>query len=460
MSTKRILLVVLVASGVMLAVGIGPRIAGSAQALPPVQDPAPVGACPECSRGVTIPYPGRLSDEAGQPVADGAYDLTFALYDAETGGKPLWSEVQERVTVKGGAFVVSLGSINPIPSEVLDGSTGLTASGGARWLAVGVRGPGESGFTALTPRQRLSAVSPATPASPAAPANGAACPHDHFGENWVGSGTGLTLESTDDVGVHVSSAGEYGVWVQSAGADGVAVGATGADGVYVTLAGDDGVDVFVASDDGVHVTSAGDDGVYANTTQTNHEWGFYTPDKIYAGTTIASGGSLMFVAQNGDSRNLEAGDVVAVSGTGATFADGDSPVPLVQKAGQANSTAAVGVVYRRFVAEEEVEKVEHEGQLEQRTSIHANSTEGPVAPGDHLLIVVLGSAQVKADAALGSIRPGDLLTAYDGGYAMKARPMEVNGVEFYPPGTIIGKAMEPLDASRDTGLIWVLVMPQ
>jgi len=106
MSTKRALLVVLVASALMLAVGVGPRLAGNAYALPPVQEPDPTG--------VTIPYPGRLAGDAGQPVADGAYDFTFALYDAETGGEPLWSEVQEDVAVQEGAFNVLLGSANGI----------------------------------------------------------------------------------------------------------------------------------------------------------------------------------------------------------------------------------------------------------------------------------------------------------------------------------------------------------
>lgn len=74
--------------------------------------------------------------------------------------------------------------------------------------------------------------------------------------------------------------------------------------------------------------------------------------------------------------------------------------------------------------------------------------------------MVLGPAQVKADAAPEGILPGDLLTASGGGQAVKAAPVKVDGVEFYAPGTIVGKAMEPLDASRPTGLIWVLVMPR
>ncbi|MEA3335121.1 MAG: hypothetical protein U9R25_04375 [Chloroflexota bacterium] len=42
-----------------------------------------------------------------------------------------------------------------------------------------------------------------------------------------------------------------------------------------------------AQDDGLHVSQAGADGVYADTTQSSHEWGFYTPDAMYAGSTLA-----------------------------------------------------------------------------------------------------------------------------------------------------------------------------
>ena len=39
--------------------------------------------------GGTISYSGHLSNDADQPVADGAYAFTFALYDAATDGNLL-----------------------------------------------------------------------------------------------------------------------------------------------------------------------------------------------------------------------------------------------------------------------------------------------------------------------------------------------------------------------------------
>lgn len=181
--TERVFFVILVVSVVTVAVGVGPSIADTVRALAPAREPE--------AGGVTIPYPGRLADDAGGSAADGVYEFTFALYTVESGGEPLWSEVQEGVLVEGGSFGISLGDVNPIPREVLDASP--------RWLAVAVRGPGEAGFTTLVPRQRLSAAAPAAPSSPT---NGTACPHDHFGEEWIGASAdlGLYVENTDSTG--------------------------------------------------------------------------------------------------------------------------------------------------------------------------------------------------------------------------------------------------------------------
>jgi hypothetical protein len=38
---------------------------------------------------------------------------------------------------------------------------------------------------------------------------------------------------------------------------------------------------------------------------------------------------------------------------------------------------------------------------------------------------------------------------------MKAKPMIINGIEIYPTGAILGKALEPLE--EGTGVIKVLV---
>jgi hypothetical protein len=226
MSPKKVALVVLVLSALLLAVGVGPAVTGAAPALPAAQESVP--------SGITIPYPGHLSDEAGQPVADGTYDFTFTLYGAETGGEALWSEVQEDVAVEGGAFNAALGSAVAIPQQALDGD--------ARWLETAVRGPDEAAFTALAPRQELSPVSPTSPAAPAAPSNGGACPHSHWGESWEGDSGWLYLHNTATgnqvylpgwlAGVHAVSGAWAGVHGQSTSNIGVLGESTNWYGVW------------------------------------------------------------------------------------------------------------------------------------------------------------------------------------------------------------------------------------
>ncbi len=64
-----------------------------------------------------ISFQGNLSDQTGDPVPDGSYSMTFGIWDSETGGNLLWSETQA-VEVTGGAYNVSLGSVNPLGLDI------------------------------------------------------------------------------------------------------------------------------------------------------------------------------------------------------------------------------------------------------------------------------------------------------------------------------------------------------
>ncbi len=81
-------------------------------------------------------------------------------------------------------------------------------------------------------------------------------------------------------------------------------------------------------------------------------------------------------------------------------------------------------------------------------------------PGDDKsMIATTGRVKLKADASRGSIRIGDLLVSSPkAGYAMRSEPVKVGEFSFHRPGTIVGKALEPL-ASGD-GEILVLLSLQ
>ena len=89
---------------------------------------------------------------------------------------------------------------------------------------------------------------------------------------------------------------------------------------------------------------------------------------------------------------------------------------------------------------------------------------GAAIEGDvegHVPVAVVGVVPVKVSAENGAIRPGDLLAASSlPGHAMRAEPVELNGLSFYLPGTIIGKALKGWDAAQGTGVILVLVTLQ
>jgi hypothetical protein len=80
--------------------------------------------------------------------------------------------------------------------------------------------------------------------------------------------------------------------------------------------------------------------------------------------------------------------------------------------------------------------------------------------GDNkVLVATTGRVKVKVDATAGPIQVGDLLvTSNQLGVAMKSQPIDVGGVQIHRPGTLIGKALEPLQ--KGTGEILVLLSLQ
>jgi len=200
---------------------------------------------------------------------------------------------------------------------------------------------------------------------------------------------------------------------------------------------------------GVYGTSHNYRGVYGNTSRSDRNYGLITYDNLYS-LNYHTAGAIMNVAQNGGSEALEPGDVVVFSGISAPLETVGAPVVQVAKTQSANSTAVAGVVYQRF----NIEALTEEPQADLEVT-----SEGPVEPGEYLLLVVQGPAQVKASALTGAIQPGDLLsTAGQVGHAIKSAEVSIEGIKTTVPGTVFGKALEPLDAGQR--LIYVFVTLQ
>ena len=75
------------------------------------------------------------------------------------------------------------------------------------------------------------------------------------------------------------------------------------------------------------------------------------------------------------------------------------------------------------------------------------------------LVATTGRVKVRVDASRGAVRVGDLLVTSDvPGVAMLSQPLDLGGVPIHRPGTLIGKALEPL--ASGTGEILVLLSLQ
>ncbi len=92
-----------------------------------------------------INFQGVLKDGSGNPVANGAYSVTFTIYDDPSAGNVLWAETSS-VSTTSGLFTVLLGSLNPVPDSAFQDTT--------RYLGVKVGADPE-----MTPRQQLVSLS-------------------------------------------------------------------------------------------------------------------------------------------------------------------------------------------------------------------------------------------------------------------------------------------------------------
>lgn len=419
----------------------------------------PLLAGPRAADGITLPYVGRLTDAQGLPVADGDYDFRFALHAAVTGGEALWQEIQATVPVMAGSFSVAIGGTAGIPEAVLDGEE--------TWLAVAVRGPGETDFTTLAPRQRISATTMTSPNVSAAA--GMACPHTHWGEDWSGSGAGLQVHSSSSYALHGSSGSAGWAWVGGVGPVVKAV-AMCSDCV--------GVEGRSLYGHGVYGNTDGDygwrSGVYGRATK-DHANGV-------TGWNEAGGPGVYGYGQSGSGVHAQSQSGVAlmVKGAGVNLieawdaAAGDRRF-LVSKYGTVRADTGyytpAGDFAEMMPAAEGLEPgdvlaIGIDGRLVRSTLAFQTSVVGVYSTepgfvggyrddGDQMgrvPLAVIGVVPVKASAENGAIAPGDLLVASSvAGHAMRA------GAD-PPQGTVIGKALSEL--SQGTGTVTTLVTLQ
>jgi hypothetical protein len=92
-----------------------------------------------------IAYHGTLRGPDGKLLPNGAYKLTFRIYDSPAAGNQLWEEPHDGVTVRDGQFSVLLGDITSLSPDIFrrpNTYIGITLDG----------------HEEMTPRQRFASV--------------------------------------------------------------------------------------------------------------------------------------------------------------------------------------------------------------------------------------------------------------------------------------------------------------
>ena len=93
----------------------------------------------------TINYQGRLTNNAGDPVADGAVLVKFVIYDAPVGGAVLWDAGFQNISTVNGLFSYELGSNVAFPNNLFADTV--------RWLGITIGVDPE-----ISPRTRITAT--------------------------------------------------------------------------------------------------------------------------------------------------------------------------------------------------------------------------------------------------------------------------------------------------------------
>ena len=437
----------------------------------------------------------KIAVNAAETYTDTAQGAFMSFYVAPRGG----ITSVEAMRIDAGGFIgigiaspgfkldVQGGSINSSGGLCIAGicKTSWTQVGGSQWAdgASSINyGAGNVGIGTTTPTQKLEI-------------NGAALVGTVYGSS-AASGT-LTLQSTSS-----ATKGTINIGVDQTTTTNI--GASGTPGNKLVA----GTDRLIVNNGGVRVNGATDHGDLSVT-----KLNIVNPDALQFRTTnpsITSNGSLAFNIQNvgGDNlrfnvQNSAISNAFVLDTSSATparlFDIRDLGVSKFTITGSGNvgiGTAAPGsklhvvgdvTVTGNIAAkyQDVAEWVDSSQQLAPGTVVVLDSAKSnqviastqsydsrvagviSLQPGvtlgeageGRVLVATTGRVKVKVDATNGPINIGDLLVTSDKeGVAMKSVPVELSGIRIHRPGTLIGKALEPLAEGK--GEILVLLSLQ
>jgi len=390
-----------------------------------------------------LTYQGVLRTASGTIVPDGDQSLTFQLYQAATGGTAIWTMTQAAVPVSKGLFTVILQAGTPDLSTISFDQPlflGITVGAGTE-LAPRIELT-SSAYSMISQGVKAAGVT-ANMIRPGA-VTGASIADGTISAADIGTGAVGSAQIADgtitdaDVSGSAAIAGAKISPAFNGSITGNRVGAgTSSPGARFHAMNFFGLcrptcppvdDYFVGENTSIIIGGGDVDFRVDASGNVTSDGGFTTPAQDYADVLPVSAGA----------RSVQAGDVLAI--------DPDSPGHVIRSM-SARSTLVAGVYSTNpgFIGAgremDEPSKADPKKVLEFTLADLATLE-------DKVPVALTGVVPCKVSAENGAIRPGDLLvTAATPGYAMRD--------EAPKPGTMLGKALEPLRAG--TGVIKILI---
>jgi hypothetical protein len=253
-----------------------------------------------------------------------------------------------------------------------------------------------------------------------------------------GAANDLQAENAD---LYIRSNGGYDIHMNPYDTDGaVVVGDTDKAGTVLFVNNNDAT-TGVATVQINNAESGGFGDLLSGYNGADREFFFnYLGDLYLDGTTMTPADFAELMKVEGSADAFEPGDVLVILPSGRLAL---SSAPY--------STSLVGVYSTKPGVQGDYTSMEMAEDEPEAVTEARKAAQGPRVP-----VALLGIVPVKACAENGAIRPGDVLTTSSTpGHAMKASPVLVGGVQIYPTGAILGKALEPLEAG--TGTILALI---
>jgi hypothetical protein len=429
-------------------------------------------------------FTGVFQPADGSPTAP-VEPVTLAIYHDNEGGQPIWQEIQHVVVGTTGRFNVLVGSSAPdgLPLD-------LFTSGEPRWLGVRFNRAGEKEqprLQLLSVPYALKAIDADTlggrPASAYALADAAMPPVAGTKARHTATASSAATDppmSTATAG----SAGHLGMFVDSTNLGdsvmiqtGARIGlGTGGPADYLHVAFSDGGGAatgYAVQNLSPSATAYSGMLFYDQNGAVAQFQGFNNATHEYRINNVASGGSINFM--------LGSTSRFAVANNGNIGIGTTTPATRLQVAGDVTVDGNIGAKYQDVA-----EWVETASPLDAGTVVivdpaHPNRVKAAAKPYDtrvagaisrqpglvlgersdtRAMVAQSGRVRIKADAKYGAIKIGDLLvTSPTEGFAMRSRPMRVGaGSSMHRPGTVLGKALEPLATGK--GEILVLLTLQ